>query len=144
MSKPRLGLGFEGTLFPGRLVTTDRADLDRVLGAPAVPGSMEALVRLLPQADIAVYPLWPARGRAAFIARWLKRRFREHFGDHPDGPELPAMCALRALDIADRRPDDLDAWIEHAAVQPRPTEEAMEWGPIAVAMERGWALERRC
>jgi hypothetical protein len=142
MAKPRLGLGFEGTLFPGRLATTDRRDLDRVIGTPSAPGAIEALLRLLPQADLAIYPLWPGRGRSAFISRWLKRRLREHFHDHPDGPASPTECTMRALDITDRRPDDLDAWIEHAAVEPQAAD-PLDWTPIAAAMERGWALERR-
>jgi hypothetical protein len=49
---------------------------------------------------------------------------------------------MRALEIADRRPDDLDAWIEHAAVEPQAAD-PLDWTPIAAAMERGWALERR-
>jgi len=142
VAKPKVGIGFEGTLFVGRLRSSDRADLDRALGSQAAPGSIAALLRLMPQADIAIYPLWPARGRAAFVSRWLKRRLAEHLRDDPGGSAGAVQAALRTLEIADRRPDDLDAWIEYAAVSAHEGVEPLAWAPIEAAMQRGWALER--
>jgi hypothetical protein len=142
VSKPRLGIGFEGILFVGRLRSTDRVDLDRALGSPPAPGSIAALLRLMPQADIAVYPLWPARGRAAFISRWLKRRLSEHLHDDPGEAARAVAAALRAIEIADRRPDDLDAVVEFFAVSQLDGVDPLSWAPIDAAMQRGWALER--
>jgi hypothetical protein len=142
MPKHRVGVSFEGTLFPGRLRTTDRRDLDRLLAHPAIPGAVGGLIRLLPLADIAVYPLWPARGRAAFISRWLKRRLAEHpdVKEHPD-QDRTRDAVMAALEIADRRPDDLDCWIECPAAVVAPGE-ALAWALVAAAAERGWALDR--
>ena len=141
MAKTRIGYTFEGNLYPGRLRLTSRRDLKEALLVPAVPGHIDELVLLMPVADLAIFPLWPGRERAHFIAMWLKRRFYERFREHPRDLEV-VEDALSHIEICDRRPDDLDICVDYTApLYDGAT--AFSWPHLKEGMQRGWDLDGR-
>lgn len=142
MARPRLGYTFEGNLFPSQLRFARRQDLRRSLGVPAVSNHIGELVFLMAEADITVFPLWPGRERAHFIAMWLKRRFAEYFHDDPRGTDAAVEHAMACVEVTDRRPDDLDACVDYTAPGYDPAA-AFSWAAIKSGMQRGWSLEGR-
>jgi hypothetical protein len=75
MARPRLGVGFEGTLYPAPLRPGEMPDLSVAPGAPVMEGLAAAANRF----NLAVYPLRPAPGLASAIRGWLLANLERHF-----------------------------------------------------------------
>ncbi len=101
MPKPRLGVGFEGALYPGELKEGDAPLLSR---EPA-PAAIQALLKLIETYDVVVYPVAPARGRAVAIEGWLYTQLVRYFTreHHPD-PRRATMKAIEVIEIGEHRP----------------------------------------
>lgn len=107
-----------------------------------IPGRLAAMVGLLPAYNLVVCPLWPARGLADFLARWLHHHLAAlpDFREHPE-PALAFASALHRIEIAERLPEHLDALVTVAAVGTWEGD-PLEPAAIAAAVERARALSR--
>ena len=116
---PTLGLGFEGLLYRGALA--DGA-LPALRVAPA-PGAIDFLLRAAETFQVAVYPLRPARGRAAAIQYWAWHHTRRYLekADHP--------AATKAAD----RLIELLVITEHRLLVDLSLEAASFWNPGEIA-----------
>jgi hypothetical protein len=131
-----IGLAADGVIFPGRLPAGGD------IAHPPIPGRLASLIRLMPLYDLTVFPLWPARGLADFLARWLDHHLRAlpELREHPE-PSLALLTALHRIDIAGRAPQHLDALVTVTAVGSWPAD-PLAPEAVAAAVERGRALSR--
>jgi hypothetical protein len=98
MARPRLGIGFEGTLYLGRLGLTQLPELGRMPPAPIV----EQLIAAAGRYELVIYPLRPCP-RAALRA-WLLFQLERHFeGQRYDRPQKLALTLVDQIDFADDR-----------------------------------------
>lgn len=99
MAKLRLGVGFEGMLYPEGLGDTEAPSLRR---DPA-PGALSWLISAAAHFHVIVYST-RRTGRAAEIRGWLLTMLLRHFdyARHPDATAA-ALQALAVIDVADQR-----------------------------------------
>lgn len=134
MSKPRVGIAADGVLFPGRL--PGRGDL------ATAPIALSRLIPLIEPYTLVVFPLWPEIGIADFLARWLAHHLAllPEIKDHPQ-PSLSLYAALHQIEVAERRPDRLDACADFTASL-ADAGDPLEPSAIAMAIDRGRSLDR--
>lgn len=98
MARLRLGLGFEGTLYPCRLAPGAMPDLS---ATPTMP-MLERLVALAARYEITVYSLRGADGSAAAIRSWLVMKLELFFNaqNYP-APHLMALDWVGRIEITD-------------------------------------------
>ncbi len=95
MGRPRLGLGFEGTLYRPQLGPADLPDL--AYSPPAV--IFEGLVAAAGRYELAIYPLRPAPRLPSAIRGWLLTQLERHF--ETQGHRQPFKIALTLIDQID-------------------------------------------
>lgn len=126
MSKPRLGVVFDGAIFSQALAGESFPDL----ALPPLPGVIAELLRALPHYDIFVYPRLPAAGRGAAIKGYLHTSLQRHFErrelDLID-PEAHADVAIASLRACERRPQRIDREVSDAAGWPTETDLRALW-----------------
>ena len=117
MARPRLGVGFEGTLYPAQLRPGEMPGLSIFASAP----TMEGLVAAANRFNLSIYPHQPCAGFAAAIRAWLMANLERHFeqGGHRNAARLAIVVIDQIAVVHDRGAAEVDFTIDVGGF-PRP------------------------
>jgi hypothetical protein len=138
MSKLRLGIGFEGIIHPAAFAGEPAA----IRPERPIAGAIRFLVDAQPHFEIKIYPLRPAKGRAAAIQGWLLvETYRFFKAERVSDVSEHVNALIDAIAITEYRAE-ADVTLELASVGHRPG----YWPGIAELLDAGGrlaALERQ-